>query len=546
MKKVIFLGFLSLWCGLSPLSAQVGINTETPKATLDVVAGSTDGSTSEGIIYPRLTLQQLNAKQTQYTADQRGTQVYIYDYSGATVAGYSDEVGCIGLYLFNGTKWRGNCGIQPDWITVSNNVKSFTFYEDLQTGAVAPLTFSASGSGIIEYQWFRIIGSNVHVRLAQRITSGTGTGNGTGYNTATFTPIVKVGDGNTKNANNNGFYRFFCRAYNVVGGIRVDSIESQIAEIAVGCGAKNKDGEWLSFMCFNLGATEMTIAGQKNHTLAASPNAPDGLHSYRTGEEAIYGDLYQWGRIRDGHQVYASSFTNGSNVLNATNNVMAYVAATPPVYESGELIGTSQNYPHVQVKRGDPYYGKFITTGSAQDYNWANPAIGKTGNNLPSVSQAVIDMLWRGGRFAPNDPCAKVNADGTTYETFYPPQNGISGSNTGWKTPSQEEWGYLYRGGTVSGSPGNAFANTWTWYGSNGCGFDIKPDGVTTTLHLPATGIRRNSSGTLYRQGDSGYYWSTTNTGNNAHNLSFYSNNISPADANTRSYGFAVRCIRSN
>jgi hypothetical protein len=195
-KKTILLGFLALWCGLSVLSAQVGINTETPQATLDVVASKTDGTTAEGIIFPRLTLQQLNAKKAKYTVNQRGAQVYIYDYSGASIAGYSNEVGCIGLYLFDGTKWHGNCGTQSDWISISSNVKRFTFYEDLQSGTVASLTFSASGSGTVVYQWFRITGNNVHIKTAQKITSTTGTGNGTGYNTASFSPIVKIGDGN--------------------------------------------------------------------------------------------------------------------------------------------------------------------------------------------------------------------------------------------------------------------------------------------------------------------------------------------------------------
>jgi hypothetical protein len=66
-KSIITLGIIALISGAS-LNAQVGINTETPKATLDVVAGKTDGSTAEGMLVPRMTLAQLNAAQAKCIA----------------------------------------------------------------------------------------------------------------------------------------------------------------------------------------------------------------------------------------------------------------------------------------------------------------------------------------------------------------------------------------------------------------------------------------------------------------------------------------------
>jgi uncharacterized protein (TIGR02145 family) len=533
LSKMLLLTAMAFVCANTGAQVTVGSNA-APAATLDVVAVKTDGTTAEGIIFPRLTLAQLNAKQSKYTIAQRGTQVYIYDYTGATVPGYSDEVGCIGLYLFDGTKWRGSCGAVPDWIAIAGTVKRFTFYEDLTSATVAPLTFSAAGSGTIEYQWFRITGNNIHVRIAQKIASTTGTGNGAGYNTNSFTPIVKVGDGNTKNANNTGFYRFFCRAYNKVGGIRVDSVESAVAEIAVGCGAKDLNGEWLSFMCFNLGASELTIAAQKGHTFAAPTNEASGLHNYRTGEEEIYGDLYQWGRIRDGHQEYASSFTNGSNLLNAVNNTVTYSTSTPPTYADGALIGTSR-YPSQQIPQGDAtYFGKFIITTATQNHNWAF-----------GVPTGTIDQMWRAGRYEQNDPCAKIEADGITYQTPFPTATPTS-TATNWKIPTQDEWGALYKGGTFSGSPDNALANTWTWHAINGRGYDVMPDGTTVTLHLPASGFRQRSSGRLYYHGSHGYYWSSTFSGVDAYDMHFYSGRVNPANISPRGNGVAVRCIRNS
>jgi hypothetical protein len=267
-------------------------------------------------------------------------------------------------------------------------------------------------------------------------------------------------------------------------------------------------------------------------------NGTDGRHYYIDGEENLYGDLYQWGRIGDGHEKRGATqgFVAGSNA--AGTNQAAY--GSGPTYEDGNLVNsTSQRYPWRQVDRNDAtHYGKFILTTAAQTYNWAY--------NLPADQ---IDQLWRTGRFEVNDPCAKINADGLTYTTYYPPaatSGGITGANTNWRTLSQDEWGSLYKGGTLSGSPGTATANSWAWYSTNGRGYEIRPDNVTTTLFLPANGYRSYGSGYLYSQGTSGYYWSISIISANAYYLSFNSSGVNPANSSYRAYGFALRCIKNN
>jgi hypothetical protein len=105
MRKSFFLA-AAITVASASLNAQVGINTETPKATLDVVASKTDGTTVEGFIPPRLTLAQINAKQARFGADQKGAIVYVTDVSGARNAGYSDKVTAAGHYFFDGTQWE--------------------------------------------------------------------------------------------------------------------------------------------------------------------------------------------------------------------------------------------------------------------------------------------------------------------------------------------------------------------------------------------------------------------------------------------------------
>ena len=117
--------------------------------------------------------------------------------------------------------------------------------------------------------------------------------------------------------------------------------------------------------------------------------------------------------------------------------------------------------------------------------------------------------------------------------------------------PSQSEWAILYRGGTTGGSPANALANTWIWYQLNASategakGYEIKPDGVTTTLFLPANGFRERGNARLYSLGAGGFYWSGSTSGVNAFSMPFNTANITPAGVYGRGYGMAIRCIKN-
>lgn len=97
MKKRYLLPIFILF-GYS-ISAQVGINTEDPKATLDVRAVAST-TVPDGIIPPRLTGNQLEAKQAMYGNDQDGAIVYVT--AGATTTG-PKTVGVIttGLYVYD-------------------------------------------------------------------------------------------------------------------------------------------------------------------------------------------------------------------------------------------------------------------------------------------------------------------------------------------------------------------------------------------------------------------------------------------------------------
>jgi len=91
------------------MNAQVGINTETPKSTLDIVAKKTDGSTPEGLMAPRLTGDQIALADGQYGADQEGALVYATTPVG-TATPKTGNITSPGYYYFDGSIWQAFSG----------------------------------------------------------------------------------------------------------------------------------------------------------------------------------------------------------------------------------------------------------------------------------------------------------------------------------------------------------------------------------------------------------------------------------------------------
>lgn len=85
-------------------NAQIGINTQSPNATLDVV-NSTSITQPDGIIAPRVSLTNLVDKTPIYGSDQTGAIVYVDDITGTTNVETS-LVTTVGYYFFDGMNWQ--------------------------------------------------------------------------------------------------------------------------------------------------------------------------------------------------------------------------------------------------------------------------------------------------------------------------------------------------------------------------------------------------------------------------------------------------------
>lgn len=105
---------------------QVGINTDTPKSTLEVVGKPAEASVADGIIAPRITGNELFLKNTVYGNDQKGTLIYVTaPATGTSLAGATAEVTESGYYVHNGVKWIRAGG--RNWSLAGNKIGTDDF-----------------------------------------------------------------------------------------------------------------------------------------------------------------------------------------------------------------------------------------------------------------------------------------------------------------------------------------------------------------------------------------------------------------------------------
>lgn len=115
MKGKQFYSLIAL-CATVILNAQVGINTDTPNATLDV-AGTTNPNMKDGLLPPRVSRQQLAAKDSgTYGSDQIGAIVYITDIISPT--GLIPSIAQVGS--IHNTGYHYFTGLQ--WVAISTNI----------------------------------------------------------------------------------------------------------------------------------------------------------------------------------------------------------------------------------------------------------------------------------------------------------------------------------------------------------------------------------------------------------------------------------------
>ena len=155
MRTMIY--FFLPFIGIS-VQGQVGINTQTPEATLEVVGKPTDTNHYDGIIPPRITGNQLAAK--SYSSAKKGAVVFATA-PATNLSGQVIHITESGLYCFDGNVW------QP----LSKEKDPIEYYIQLvldpdSTAALSPATtWSAPGN-----QWGN---TNAYLTSFKRYNIGT-------------------------------------------------------------------------------------------------------------------------------------------------------------------------------------------------------------------------------------------------------------------------------------------------------------------------------------------------------------------------------------
>lgn len=117
MKKTF--SFFLLLSGFY-LTAQVGVGTTIPAATLDIIASNPTGTSTnvDGILIPRVSRERAQLM----TGTPTSTLVYINDVASGTASGTTINVTNVGFYFFNGAIWeRIAAGVSTDWSLVGNS-----------------------------------------------------------------------------------------------------------------------------------------------------------------------------------------------------------------------------------------------------------------------------------------------------------------------------------------------------------------------------------------------------------------------------------------
>ena len=115
----------------------------------------------------------------------------------------------------------------------------------------------------------------------------------------------------------------------------------------------------------------------------------------------------------------------------------------------------------------------------------------------------------------------------------------------GWRLPTQKEFEALHKAGTTwaeANTRGNAVAGRF--YGASHATASL-PDSMENCVFLPAVGYRYGSDGALFRQGNSGDYWSATELNSIlGYSLYFYSRSSGPGNYLDKATGYSVRCVK--
>ena len=271
--------------GTANLSVTVG-----PGETADWYANATGGSPlANGTGKTTFTTPTINATTTYY-AEARNTTTNITSPTRTAVT----------ARIKSAADFRVSISTSSEVVVYTTGQDNDISNDKFVANTIPTLSVTGTGTGLT-YKWQSKKLEDAGYRDINGATSASYTPGSPGTGQAAYNYL--------------GLYQYRCIVRDASG---CEATTANI-EVAWGCGAKTTSGAWLKFMCHNLGADENL----------------DPFTWKSNGDNVgndIKGDLYQWGRRKDGHQLRASGTTSTLATTNTPNHAF-YITSTSTPYD---------------------------------------------------------------------------------------------------------------------------------------------------------------------------------------------------------------------
>lgn len=375
--------------------AQVGVNTQTPQATLDVVGNPTDTAKYDGIIAPRITGDQLKLK--TYSSSQTGALVYVTS-ADSGPSGQTLEVTSPGYYYFDGTLWKlatgndwhttGNTGTVPgtNFIGTSDD-KALMFKVNNTIGGfidnVDPTASSTNGGNTA-------LGKNALASSYNVSKENTAIGNAALFsldNTTTNYWNTAIGAGAMKNS-------IATRWNTAIGANALANLNTGNRNIAVGISSLSAVGMTGSFnVAIGSNASDKITSGNQNIAVGLTPlnSLTSGSGNIGLGYFSGLGLTTGNNNIAIGQQTQVFNVT-GDGQINIGNVLFGSGASSNSAVDPSKKIGVNLSAaPHSTLQVGGSLSMAYATPNSGnvlldETYYTVRVFNGNTGITLPDAS----------------------------------------------------------------------------------------------------------------------------------------------------------------
>ncbi len=177
MRVLILSAILLATTSIFAQSGKVGFGNTDPKATLDVTGTPAATSVADGIIAPRLTGNELAAKDAIYLAAQTGAQVFVSSAASPPTT-KTANVTSPGYYYFDGAVWKSFGYTSSGFVVKGSQATNGTDYSFtisngyITTSSIVTVSYYNTSNEIISHAISSITAGSFNVQFAAVPKSG--------------------------------------------------------------------------------------------------------------------------------------------------------------------------------------------------------------------------------------------------------------------------------------------------------------------------------------------------------------------------------------